>query len=141
MRRSGQALVEFALVAPLLFALLYGILWVGVLELSALRAQNGIDVLADLAAAGPGWQSEVKAQDERTGCNASPHTPDSTETEGPNGTTIVSLVWNCHPALPPVPFIDVGAVAIEVEASAVMPGEEVSPSASPSQEPSPSPSE
>lgn len=94
---SGQALVETAIVMPVLLTLLLGIIGVGFLFLSMLRMQNGVDVLAQLAAAEPGWETHVQSEDSRTACHADPLQP---AVAYPDGSTDsghrVELTWHCH---------------------------------------------
>ena len=60
-RQSGQALVEFALVAPILMAMLLGVLAGGLLFLGAMSQQHSTGTLADWMAANPDATSEEEA--------------------------------------------------------------------------------
>jgi hypothetical protein len=131
-RRNGQALVEFALVAPVMFALMFAVFEVGFLMVGVMRAQNGIDVLTDLAANDPGWQSKVREEDERTGCNADPRMPTIEYLDDENMPLArVRGTWHCYISGPlfkvPIP--------VTVSSEAVTAKE--APSASPSPSPSP----
>jgi Flp pilus assembly protein TadG len=82
---------------PVLLLLLLGIIGVGYLFLSLLTYQNGVDVLARLAARGGEWQSVVAEENARTRCNASPLLPSVTYPDGdaePGSRLLLS--WNCH---------------------------------------------
>jgi hypothetical protein len=97
---NGQALVETALVLPVLLALLLGIIGTGYLFHRQLIFQNGISVLAELAAGnGPrsDWHAKVVSENTRTGCNASPLDPDLTYPDGKAlpGNRLVAT-WHCH---------------------------------------------
>lgn len=87
----GQALVEFTLIVPVLMALILAMIAIFYLDLQVRRAQNGIDVLAQLAAQDPGWRSAVSSENERTDCNADPLQPD---VEYPDQRVL--LTWHCH---------------------------------------------
>jgi hypothetical protein len=89
--------VEFALVTPIMLAILLGVAGVFFLDLSTRRMQNGVDVLAELAAVDPGWQAKVASEDARTGCHANPQMPDVAYPDGnaAPGSRIL-LTWACH---------------------------------------------
>lgn len=93
----GQAVVEFAIVAPLMLTILLGVVAVFYLDLSHRAMQNGVDVLAQLAARGPTWVAKVPDENDRTRCNADPLMP---EVEYPDTLALpgnrVLLTWHCH---------------------------------------------
>ncbi|HKY59401.1 MAG TPA: TadE/TadG family type IV pilus assembly protein [Gemmatimonadota bacterium] len=94
---SGQSLVEFALLLPVIVVLL-GLVLGGPFALwQAIRMQNAIAVLAELAAADPtdGWRAEVAAENERVGCNANPLQPDEEIRTTASGMQVKRLVWHC----------------------------------------------
>ena len=88
----GQLVVELALVMPILLSILLGMAAIGFLYVSQHRMQNGIDVLAQLAAQDPSWRSAVPSENERTDCNAEPLQPEATAY--PDGRIL--LTWSCH---------------------------------------------
>jgi len=94
---SGQAIVEFALVMPLMLTILLGVIGVFYLDLRARDFQNGVDVLAELAASDPGWQAKTASEDERVACHANPVQPDVSYPDGgaAPGDRIL-LRWACH---------------------------------------------
>ncbi len=71
--------------------ILLGVAGIFYLDLATRRMQNGVDVLAQLAAQGPDWRAEVAAEDRRTNCNADPQMPEVIE----DGKTVL-LRWTCH---------------------------------------------
>ena len=89
---GGQALVEFAIVLPLLMVLIVGIIEIGLLFGTRLAAQNGVSVMADLAAVGADWQAVAPAENARSGCGADPVTPVATMLDEQR----LELVWHCH---------------------------------------------
>lgn len=101
MTHHGQAIVEFALVLPIIMLLLLGVIGTGYLFHRQLVFQNGVAVLAELAADnGPrqDWHSKVVSENERTGCHAQPLEPDVSYPDGGKalpGSRIL-LTWHCH---------------------------------------------
>lgn len=93
---NGQAIVEAALVMPLMLLILLGVVGVFYLDLQTRRMQEGVDVLAQLAANDPGWQGKVAGENDRTRCNANPLQPDVTYPDGGRapGNRIL-LTWHC----------------------------------------------
>jgi hypothetical protein len=98
MRQKGQALVEAALVIPLMMFILLGVFGVFYLDLQHRSMQNSIDVLADVAALrhDDSWHSLVGEEDVRSGCHADPQQPD---VEYPDGNaeagSRILLRWHC----------------------------------------------
>lgn len=92
---NGQSLVEFALVLPLMLAILLGVIGVFYADLQVRSMQQGIDVLAQLAATDETWRDQVQEQDERSGCHAQPLMPDERR-EAAGEHEIVTLTWHCH---------------------------------------------
>lgn len=90
---SGQAIVETALMLPVMLAVLLGVIGILYLDISTRRMQQGVDVLADLAAQDPDWRASVPFENDRTGCNANPVQPDATYTH--DGRAVL-LTWHCH---------------------------------------------
>jgi hypothetical protein len=133
-RPNGQAIVEFTLVQPAFVLWLVVIFATGFAFLTAMRAQNGIEVLAQLAASQPGWESEIGAENDRSGCHAKPAHPD---VEYPNGNkdpgSIIHLTWQCNVLVPAIAGIS-PSISYAVSADAVISGKE-SPSASASPSP------
>lgn len=82
---------------PIFMAILLGVAGVFYLDLSTRAMQNGVDVLAKLAAQDPGWRSKVASEDERTHCNANPPQPDVTYPDGNSdpGSRLL-LTWQCR---------------------------------------------
>jgi hypothetical protein len=138
-RERGQALVEFTLVQPIFVLWLVVVFATGFAFLTAMRAQNGIAVLAQRAASQTGWESEIGEENDRSGCNAKPAHP---TVEYPDGNkdpgSIIHLTWQCHVLIPAIAGIS-PSISYAVSADAVIAGKE-SPSASPSPSPSASPS-
>jgi hypothetical protein len=98
---TGQALVETALVLPVLLLLLLGIIGTGYLFHRQLIFQNGVDVLAQLAAGtGPrsDWHAAVVSENQRTGCHADPLEPTLTYPDGGKALPGRRLLatWACH---------------------------------------------
>jgi hypothetical protein len=96
---QGQAIVEAALVLPIMLAVLLGVAGIFYLDLSHRAMQNGIDVLTQLAASDPtgSWHSVVPDEDRRTRCNASPQQPDVTYPDGDaTPGKRIRLTWFCH---------------------------------------------
>lgn len=128
MRLPGQALVEFALVLPLLMMLLLGFGEAAFLFSSQHAMQNGVDVLASWAAQemavqpGESWKADwarvVREESDRTGCddlNPEVIFPDGTHDPGDR----VLVRWNCHYEPTITSFWD--GLAIPVESEAVVP--------------------
>jgi hypothetical protein len=96
---KGQVLIELAIALPVLLLLLLGLIGTGYAFLSRMQAQNGITVLAGVAATDPGesWPSIVEDENRRTNCHADPLMP---ETEYPDGNaepgSRIVLRWFCH---------------------------------------------
>jgi hypothetical protein len=91
-------IVELALILPLLLAILLGMTGVFYLNVAQDRAQNGIDVLVELAADGTeDWRSAVPSENTRTGCDAAPLEPVMSYPDGAAepGKRILG-VWSCH---------------------------------------------
>lgn len=84
---SGQALIETALVLPVLLFLLLGIIGAGYLFLQAMRDQQGVIVLAQYAATETGWRSHVVEIDRQSGCHAEPLQPSIADG---------LMTWDCH---------------------------------------------
>lgn len=94
---SGQALVETALVLPVLLFLLLGIIGVGYLAHARVLYQNGVDVLAQVAAHDPNWRSKVPEEDRRTHCHADPNLPAIEYPDGNDASgSRIALTWHCH---------------------------------------------
>ena len=89
---KGQMVVELALILPFLLGILVGMAAISFLYVSRAQMQNGIDVLAQLAAQDPGWRNAVSSENERTDCNAAPLQPD---VEYPDEQRVL-LTWHCH---------------------------------------------
>ena len=92
--RKGQAVVEFALILPLLMAVLLGVAWLTQLNTHRPIFQNGIAVLTELAAQDETWRSKVGEEDARTGCNGGQPDvvyPDGNQDPGSR----VQLTWHC----------------------------------------------
>ncbi len=123
--RHGQALVETALVFPVLLFLLLAIIGVGFLMESTLRDQNGVDTLVDLGAHGRDWSGDVQDVNDRSGCNADPLQPDVTYPDGDQsaGDRFI-LTWHCHFATRWL----LDGLPITVSAEGVIPGSTASPS-------------
>ena len=119
----GQALVEFALVLPLLMFLLLGFGEVAFLVATQHRYQNSADVLAQSVAIaianGPGWEAAwdavVHDEQARVDCAAS---PGLAVPEGTDPGDRVLVTWRCdyHAKL-----ISGLGVPITVESVAVIP--------------------
>ena len=95
-QRGGQAVVEFALILPVLMAVLLGVAWLTQLNVHRPMFQSGIQVLTDLAARdGTGaWHSKVGSEDARTKCNGGQPDvlyPDGNQDPGSR----VHLIWHC----------------------------------------------
>lgn len=84
---------------PVMLLILLGVVGIFYADVQVRRAQDGIDVLADLAAADPGesWKAKVPGEDVRTGCHADPLMP---TVEYPDGGAEpgnrILLRWFCH---------------------------------------------
>ena len=91
--------MEFALVVPILMTLLGGMVGIGYLYAKQHEFQNGVDVLAQVAATDPSgaWHERTQGEADRTGCAPSPLQPDVSY---PDGTTTpgsrLLLTWHCH---------------------------------------------
>lgn len=95
MAERGQALIEFALVTPIMLTILLAVVGVFYLDLSHRKMQNGVDVLAQLAATDPGWRSKVADEDTRAKCNGGQ--PEATYPDGNQAPgSRVHLTWNCR---------------------------------------------
>ena len=90
-------MIEFALLAPLMLAILYAVIVAGLLFLAKDKAQNGVDVLAQLVAysENESWRSKVPDEDRRVNCNG-----DKPEVSYPDGDqepgSRVLVRWTCH---------------------------------------------
>lgn len=125
---------------PIFVLWLVAVFALGFAFLSALRAQNGISVLAELAARTEGWESRISDENDRSGCHAKPAHP---SVEYPDGDKQagdrVLLTWDCWIVFPPFAGTSLPAIPYSVSAESVISGKE--PSASPSPSSSESPSE
>jgi hypothetical protein len=129
----GQAIVEMALVLPILLFVLLGFAEVGFLFAARDRYQNGVDVLTELAAAdrSDAWRNKVQSEDDRVGCHDGQ--PDVTYPDGGQAPgSRIRLVWTCHYRPVFVPMLN---VAVAVESEALIAGSTSGPAA-----PAPSPS-
>ncbi len=90
----GQAIVEFALVLPVLMLVLLGVIGVFYLDLSTRKMQQGIDVLAQLAAHDDSWRTAVASENARTGCHANPVVPEVTYPDRNHRRML--LTWHCR---------------------------------------------
>jgi hypothetical protein len=133
----GQALVEFALVLPLLMFILLGFGEAAFLFAVRHGYQNGVDVMAQWAAhemsetPGESWQANwarvVSEEQARTGCDATPVVSFPDVTHGPGDRVLVD--WPCH-YRPRLTMIWDG-LTVSVESEAVVPSS-ATPSPSPS---------
>ncbi len=133
-RERGQALIEFALVFPLMMLMLLGIAGVFYRGFAQYRMQEGISNLADWAVRDSGgWQSRVNKENQRVRCNASPLQPDIVE-----DATSIELTWHCHMTNADWVF---GLISpdITVSSKAVKLAPAPTPVPTPSSAPSPSP--
>jgi Flp pilus assembly protein TadG len=100
--RSGQALVEFALVVPVMLFTFLGMAEAGLLFAKADAWQRGADVLAEAAAiriaTEPaeswrlGWESLANDEQAKASCGEPDTTfPDETQEPGDR----VTVTWNC----------------------------------------------
>lgn len=92
---GGQAIAEVALVLPVLLFVFLGFIEVGRLYAFQHGYQNGVDVLAQLAASDPDWRSKVPSEDDRTSCHGNPpdaRYPDDDESSGDR----VVVTWTCR---------------------------------------------
>ena len=142
-RRRGQALVEFALILPIMLVLLLGFAELALLFGDRVGFQNGTDVLAQWAAEEmashpgeswkAGWQRVVREEAERVGCVG-----DGPDVSFPDGDHLpgdrVLVEWAC--TYQPRLSGDIGVLKVHVQSEAVVPG--VLPPASPPQSASPS---
>jgi Flp pilus assembly protein TadG len=95
----GQAIVEFALVMPIMLTILLGVAGVFYLDLSTRKMQQGVDILAQLAAQSPSWTAKVADENVRANCNASPLQPEVAYPDGgkkPKKGDRIRLTWSCH---------------------------------------------
>jgi hypothetical protein len=140
--RTGQTLVEFALVLPIFLFLLLGFGETAFLVATQHGYQNGVDVLAQRAAAematepGESWQADwnqvVRDEQDRHDCSGTPSVTLPDGTHGPGDRVIVH--WQCH-YQPRITTLW-GGLPISVESEAVVP--QPAPTATPSPAPSPS---
>jgi Flp pilus assembly protein TadG len=139
--RLGQAVVEFAVVLPLIMVVLLGFGETAFLVATQHAFQNGADVLAERAAfemsSSPGeswkagWQAVVADEDERTGCgDTSPSVALPDGTHGPGDRVLV--VWHCH--YTPHITSGWGGLPVTVQSEAVVPGS-IAPPATPTPTP------
>ena len=128
-RRRGQALVEFALIFPIMLVLLLGTVEVGFYLLQVQLSQNGVAVLSDLAAASTNWKSRTNDEDRRTRCHAKPLQPDVAYPDGGDapGDRIL-LTWHCHYDTLIAADIFPNGINYSVSAEAVIGGPNVTPS-------------
>jgi hypothetical protein len=94
----GQALVETALVLPLLMLVMLAVLSIYFLDVQRRDMQQGVDVLADLAATDDdeSWHSMAGEENDRHSCNADPLVPDVEYLDGhrdPGGRLL--MTWHC----------------------------------------------
>lgn len=92
----GQAVVEFALTLPLLLLVLFGVLATGYLGIVRPQMQNGVDVLAQLAAREETWRDHVPSENARVRCNAEPLEPAVSYPDGAGSGHRIRLTWHCH---------------------------------------------
>jgi hypothetical protein len=126
----GQAIVEMALILPILLFVLLGFVEVGFLFAARDRYQNGVDVLTELAAAdrSDAWRNKVQSEDDRVGCHDGQ--PDVTYPDGDQAPgSRIRLVWTCHYRPVFVPMLN---VAVAVESEALIAGSAPIPTPSPS---------
>jgi hypothetical protein len=135
--RAGQSLVEFALVLPLLMFILLGFGEVAFLVATQHRYQNGVDVLAQWAAAEmadspgeswqAGWSQVVRDEADRVDCDGDPLVTFPDVTHGPGDRVLVH--WSCH-YQPRLTTVWEG-LSVDVESEAVVPAALPIPSPSP----------
>lgn len=125
----GQALVEFALVLPVLMLVLLGFAEVAFLAATQHGYQNGVDVLAEWAASEmseqpgeswqTGWGQVVRQESDRTGCgDLAPDVsfPDGTHAAGDR----VLVRWACH-YRPRLTTLWDGSLPVGVQSESVVP--------------------
>ena len=140
---SGQSLVEFALVLPLLMFILLGFAELSFAVANRAAYQNGVDVLAQWAASemaeSPGeswkahWNAVVNDEAGRVGCTD----PNPPEVSFPDGSHVhgdrVLVRWDCP--YRPTLTADLFDITMHVESEAVVPGAKLTPTPSPSSSP------
>lgn len=91
-------LIELAIALPVLLLILLGIVGTGYLFLSRMQAQNGVTVLAEVAATSPeDWDAIVADENRRSNCNADPLMPEIEQLDGnaaPGSRLVVTMF--CH---------------------------------------------
>lgn len=124
---TGQAIVEFALIAPMLMLLMLGIIGAGLVHVRWHQYQNAVQVLATLAAVEPNdsWRSHIHDVNERHKCDL----VGSVEAQDtPEGTVVVTETCLFDFAILPV-FHN---LPVTVTYEAARPFEVAEPSPSPS---------
>lgn len=139
-RTRGQAIVEFALVLPLLLFILYGMLETAWLYNVSLAWQRGADVLADAAAVrlatrpgeswNAGWNELVNSERTKTRyCGSATVTFPDGDGHEPGDRVTVSWTCNHHALTGAIPDL-----TMKIESTSVIPL--TAPTPEPSAEPS-----
>jgi hypothetical protein len=136
-RQRGQALVEMALVTPILLAILLGLGEAASLYAARTTYQNAAETLASWLAGHEGvegeeWEAVAASETARVGCDASPSIAWPDGAPGPSTRLVVSL--SC-PYVPRITSNVWHGLVVGVEASSVTPAATPTPAPTPSPEP------
>jgi hypothetical protein len=142
----GQALVEFALIFPILAATFLGMGEAGFLFSAQHGYQNEADILASWVAIrgheDAAWHQLVVDERDRTGCDGEPDVSwfdDDMGDHHPGSRVLVSLTCHYSPRITGNVWPD--GLDVSVQSEAVIPGSPApEPTPTPSPDPSPSPS-